>query len=259
MSHFGRQMLRNEGADPLFVPHGVDTGIYFPGDPGPYRDSVPQIGPDTFVIGIAAMNRDANRKGLTEQFQAFASFHKRHPDSFLALHTAQHGNPGINLKSLATRLGITEAVSYPDPYFYDMGLIDEAAMATWYNGLDVLSLCSYGEGFGLPLIEAQACGIPVVTTDGSAMSELCGAGWVVSATDFWTNGHASWWRRPDIADIDTAYEAAWEAKQDGRLPKKEAADFGRIFDAGNVFESYWLPVLKELEKRTGYAGSDVSG
>ena len=140
-----------------------------------------------------------------------------------------------------------------------MGLIDEAAMATWYNGLDVLSLCSFGEGFGLPLIEAQACGVPVITTDASATNELCGAGWLVSATDFWTNGHASWWRRPDVADIDTAYEAAWEAKQDGKLPKLEAQQFGELFDADRVFDTYWKPALKELEKRIGYIGSDVSG
>ena len=91
------------------------------------------------MIGVAAMNRDMHRKGLAEQFQAFASFRRRHPDSHLALHTARCGNPGINLTALANRLGIADAVSYPDAYFYDMGLIDEAAMAAWYNGLDVLS------------------------------------------------------------------------------------------------------------------------
>ena len=59
---------------------------------------------------------------------------------------------------MAARLGITAAVGFPDSYCYDLGMIAEEAMASWYNGLDVLSLCSYGEGFGLPLIEAQACG-----------------------------------------------------------------------------------------------------
>ena len=91
------------------------------------------------------------------------------------------------------------------------------------------------------------------------MSELCGAGWLVSATDFWTDGHAAFWRRPDIADIGAAYEAAWQAREDGKLPKKEARDFGLLFDADRVFDLYWRPVLAELEKRIGYAGSDVSG
>jgi len=258
MSYFGAKMLRDEGLDPCFVPHGVDTQVYCPGGPETFRSSVPEITGGTFVIGIAAMNRDANRKGLSEQYQAFARFHQRHPDSHLAVHTAEFGNPGINLKALAARLGISGAVSYPDGYFYDMGLISEEQMATWYNGLDVLSLCSYAEGFGLPLVEAQSCGIPVITTDASATSELCGAGWLVSATDFWANGHAAFWKRPDIADIDAAYEAAWVAKQDGKLPKKEARDFGLLFDADRVFDLYWRPVLAELEKRIGYAGSDVS-
>jgi glycosyltransferase involved in cell wall biosynthesis len=258
MSRFGERALRNEGADPLFVPHCVDAAVYCPGDPEPFRATIPEIGPDTFVIGICAMNRDVNRKGLAEQYQAFARFHRRHPDSRLAVHTAQFGTPGVGLTQMAHRLGISAAVSYPDHYMYDLGLISEEAMATWYNGLDVLSLCSYGEGFGLPLIEAQACGIPVITTDASAMNELCGAGWVVGGTDFWANGHSAWWKRPDVADIDNAYEAAWEARQDGTLPKKEARQFGELFDADQVFEIYWKPALQELEKRTGYAGSDVS-
>ena len=87
---------------------------------------------------------------------------------------------------------------------------------------------------------------------------LCGAGWLVG-DDFWTDGHAAFWRRPDIADIGAAYEAAWQAREDGKLPKKEARDFGLLFDADRVFDLYWKPVLAELEKRIGYAGSDVSG
>jgi glycosyltransferase involved in cell wall biosynthesis len=258
MSHFGERVLRDEGTSPLFVPHGVDTGIYCPGDPGPFRGSVPGIGDGTFVIGVCAMNRDVYRKGLSEQFQAFARFHRRHPDSHLAVHTAQYGNPGINLTALANRLGISRAVSYPDSYSYDLGLITEEQMATWYNGLDVLSLCSYGEGFGLPLIEAQACGVPVITTDASAMNELCGAGWLVSAADFWANGHNSWWKRPDTADIDAAYESAWQARENGKLPKQEARDFGLLFDADTVLEVYWKPALDGIEERIGYAGSDVA-
>ncbi len=249
MSHFGARVLQNEGAEPLFAPHGIDTSIYCPGDPAPYRDTVPGITESTFVIGLVAMNRDPQRKGFHEQLLAFSRFHARHPDSFLALHTSPVNNPGINLPGMAARLGISGAIAWPDSYSYDMGMITEEQMATWYRGLDILSLCSYAEGFGLPLIEAQACGIPVVTTDGSAMSELCGGGWVVSGTPFWANGHGAWWKRPDVDDIEQAYEAAWQAREDGTLPKKQACDYAQIFDADRVFEQYWKPVLTELEQR----------
>ena len=37
---------------------------------------------------------------------------------------------------------------------------------------------------------------------------------------------------------------AWQAKQDGKLPKKEARDFGLLFDADRVFDLYWKPVSR---------------
>ncbi len=250
MSRFGERVLQAEGAEPLYVPLAVDTKVFQPGDPHAYRDTVPGVTDESFVIGICAMNRDPNRKGLHEQMIAFAGFHRMHPDSFLAIHSTPASTPGLNLTALAVQLGITDAVVFPDAYSYDMGLITAEQMASWYSGLDLLSACSYGEGFGLPLIEAQACGIPVVTTDASSMSELCGAGWLVSGTPFWSDGHQAWWKRPDIHDIGQAYEMAWQAKQDGKLTRvKSAYDFAQQYDADRVFREYMIPVICELEER----------
>ena len=251
MSRFGERVLRNEGADPLFCPHAADTSVFCPGAPESYRDSVPGIGPDTFLVGILAMNR-GRRKAFDQQLLAFSRFHARHPDSFLALHTAPVGPaPATNLPGLCARLGISGAVTYPEAFLYDTGQITQAHLAAWYRGLDVLSMCSYGEGFGVPLVEAMACGTPVICTDGSAMSELCGAGWTVSSTPDWEDGHGAWWRRPDASDIEQAYEAAWLAREDGTLPglKKAARDFGEIFDIDRVFQEYMVPVLKQVEDR----------
>lgn len=251
MSRFGERILAAEGAEPLYVPHGVDTEIYCPGDQAPYRDTVPGIGPDTFVAGIVGMNR-GRRKAFDQQFLAFSRFHARHPDSFLAVHSAPAAAPpATDLHGLATRLGITGVVGYPDSYMYDTGQITQEQMSAWYRGIDVLLLCSYGEGFGVPLIESQACGTPVICTDGSAMSELCGAGWLVSGTPDYEDGHQGWWKRPDADDIEAALEAAWQAKQDGTLPKKPARDFAMLYDADRVFDVFWKPVLAELEDRFG--------
>lgn len=251
MSQFGIRVLYSEGTDPLYVPHGVDTAVFSPGDPALFRDSVDVIGPDTFVVGICAMNRDPLRKGFGEQFTAFSRFHRRHPDSVLAVHSVSAANPGLNLEHLAVRLGISGAISYPDRYSYEMGLVTREQLATWYRGLDVLSLCSYGEGFGLPLIEAQACGVPVITTDASAMSELCGSGWLVRGDPFWSHGHGAWWVRPDVADIDAAYEEAWQARENGELvvKQKAAREFAMLYDADEIFEKCWVPVIGSLGKQ----------
>jgi glycosyltransferase involved in cell wall biosynthesis len=247
MSLFGKQVLEDEGAEPLLVPHAYDPDIYHPG-PRAYRDTLPGVTDDTFVIGLVAMNRDPVRKSFFEQFAAFSRFHARHPDSFLAVHSSPGGKPGLNLHGMACHLGISTAVGFPDSYSYDLGLITEPQMAAWYNGIDVLSLCSYGEGFGLPLIEAQACGTPVITTDASAMTELCGAGFLVSGTPYWSDGHTSMWTRPDISDIDAAYEAAYNAWQNDTLPCRPAVDFAAQFAADRVFGDFWVPALAQLEE-----------
>src|SRR6185312_3065413 len=120
-----------------------------------YREGA-EVSPETFIVGINAMNRDTIRKCLHEQMLAFAAFHERHPDSVLSMHTAAVAHPGLNLAGMAARLGITDAVKFPDDYSYASGLISQEQMVTWYQGLDVLSNCSYGEGFGIPLLEAQS-------------------------------------------------------------------------------------------------------
>ncbi len=250
MSRFGQRVLRNEGADPLYVPHCVDAALFRPGDPMAYREGA-EISESTFVVGINAMNRDKIRKGLAEQMMAFAAFHARHPDSVLTMHTAAVGQPGLNLAGMAARLGITDAVRFPDDYAYAAGLISREQLATWYQGLDILSNCSYGEGFGLPILEAQACGVPVVVTDCSSMTELCGAGWLVSGTPFWAPDSGAWWTRPDVADIDGAYEEAWQAREDGKLPKAQARAFALQYDADRVLVEWWKPALQEIEARIG--------
>ena len=250
ISRFGEQQLRNEGVTPLYCPHGVDTRTFSPGDPQPYRDTVPGIGPGTFVIGIVGLNR-GRRKALDVQLGAFARFRERHRDSFLALHTAPAGAQAVNVAALCARLGISGAVNLPDSYLYDTCQISAANLADFYRAIDVLSLASRGEGFGVPLIEAQACGTPVITTDASAMSELCGAGWLVAGRREWEDGHCAWWLNPDEDDVLDAYEAAWQAREDGTMPAlgESARAFALQYDADRVFGQFMVPVLAEIEAR----------
>jgi glycosyltransferase involved in cell wall biosynthesis len=250
MSRFGEQVIRAEGADPLYVPHGVDTALFSPGDGGAYRESA-EIGPDTFVVGILGMNRDTKRKAFFEQMRAFTAFHARHPDSVLTLHAASTSTPGLNLAGMAARLGITDAVRFPDDYSYAMALITREQQVAWYRGLDVLSNCSYGEGFGIAALEAQACGVPVILTNGHTGPELCGAGWLVSGSPDWAPGHGAEWVRPDITDIEAAYEAAWQARERGKMPTGPAREFALQYDADRVVKEHWVPALDAIAERIG--------
>ena len=244
MSQFGRDVLEKAGFSPLYVPHGIDCSVFKPADD---RDALRErLGvKDRFVIGINAANVDPVRKALPEQMQAFAVFREKHPDALLAIHSRLETRQGVNLERIAADLAIRDAVVFADQFTYAAGLVGDPDMAKWYNVLDVLSNCSYGEGFGLPIVEAQACGTPVITTAWSSMPELTGSGWCVVGDKYWNRGHQGWWLRPSIPAMAAAYESAYTEAAGMR---EGARTFALGYDVAKVEEDFWVPALKEIEE-----------
>jgi glycosyltransferase involved in cell wall biosynthesis len=249
MTRFGQRVLDEAGYPALYVPHGIDTDVFRPpNDRKLLRESMGLA--DKFVIGIVAANMDKARKGWPEQFAAFAKFHVKHPDSMLLCHTADNFAGGLNLRSLAERMGIGDAVNFSSQYLMMAGLIRPESLAPTYAAMDLLSACSLAEGFGLPIVEAMACGTPVVVTDGSAMSEVAGPkSWKVPGRPYWATGHESWWAAPDIDALARIYEKAYERGGVYQAKVKAAREHAMSYDADRVQAEYMEPALKELEKR----------
>jgi glycosyltransferase involved in cell wall biosynthesis len=118
-------------------------------------------------------------------------------------------------------------------------------MAHMYSAMDVLLNPSYGEGFGVPIVEAQACGTPVIVTDWTAMSELCGAGWLVGGEPWDDVKHRAFYLAPSVPGIHAALEAAFEAQGDQEVADRAVA-FAAQYDADRVFDTYWVPALEKL-------------
>jgi glycosyltransferase involved in cell wall biosynthesis len=254
MARYGQRVLEQAGFPSAYVPHGVDCQLFAPRDDRDGCRAAAGLGPDTFVIGINAANRDVFRKGLPEQLCAFASFRKRHPDSKLILNMAYDHPKGLDLPTLLENLGIGEdtgAVRFPDQGAYAAGDISSADLAmAFYGTLDLLSSCSYAEGFGVAVLEAAACGVPSVVSEGSAQPEVGGpAAWVVKAQDFWVQAHQAWWHQPLISEIEAAYEAAWLERENGEAHARRAAARAHAeqYDADLVTVQFWKPFLDDLE------------
>jgi len=245
MSRFGRDALRDAGLYPEYAPHGVDTTVFRPGDQAEAREAA-GLPADAFVIGMVANNigRDGNRKAFAEQVTAFARFRRKHSDAILALHADVDAAGGMRLKSFLARTLPRGSYTHTDTYAYRKGLRPEA-VAEAYRTYDVLTNCSWGEGFGIPLIEAQACGVPVVVTDATAMPELCGAGWKVGWEPQWHDSQGAWAAAPRIGEITDAYEQAYEKARDGNL-RAQAHAFAQDYDADLVAEKYWAPMLERF-------------
>jgi glycosyltransferase involved in cell wall biosynthesis len=72
-----------------------------------------------------------------------------------------------NLAEVVRDLGVEEAVRF-------VGYVDRADLPLWYNGADLFAYPSAYEGFGLPVLEAMACGVPTIASSASALTEITG-------------------------------------------------------------------------------------
>ncbi len=247
MSRFGETVLRESGYNPLYVPHGVDTATFTPGDRAGARASA-GLPADAFIVGMVANNigKDGNRKAFAEQIAAFARLRARHSDAMMVLHTDVTSPLGMDLRTFLADHLPDGSYSFTDPYMYRRGM-NPSAVASIYRSIDVLSNCSYGEGFGIPILEAQACGTPVVVTDATAMPELCGSGWTVPYEKTWHESQVGWIAKPLIGGIADAYEQAYEKARDEEM-RLEAFTFAQDYDAGLITERYWRPVLARFSE-----------
>lgn len=252
MSKHGEEQLRTAGYDPLYVPHGIETGIYQAHEDRMLCRREVGIPEDKFVVGMVAHNEGITppRKAFPQVLQAFAELRHQHEDAFLYLHTEVLGFfQGLNLLQMAEKVfGIpADSIGFVSQMNYLAGEISRERMSRIYASMDVLVNPSMGEGFGIPIVEAQACGTPVITSHFTSMPELTGAGWTVGGLPVYQPPTGAFWWQPAVDEVYAAMEKAYEARDDQALRDK-AREFALQYDADRVFSEYWLPALDALER-----------
>jgi glycosyltransferase involved in cell wall biosynthesis len=147
------------------------------------------------------------------------------------------------LGNLLQAVGIEpDRVIFPDPVELRYGY-SKKNMAALYSAFDVLLAPSYGEGFGIPTVEAQACSTRVIGSSWAASGDLVAEdGWLVEGQVFWDDGQAAWWKIPDVSSIIGALRQAYDAP---REPSGVAREFALQFDVEKVWTEGWLPFLKD--------------
>jgi glycosyltransferase involved in cell wall biosynthesis len=263
MSRFGQTQLIEAGLPADYVPLAVDTSVYRRVDGmtinNEYvlnRELLDIPASADFVVAMVAMNKDPDdRKNFDGAFRAFGRFWRDHQNAVLYVHSDKHGIAGshINLPELAKHAAIPpHAIVFSDTYALQMGFSAEM-MACLYSAADVLLCPSKGEGFGVPMIEAQACGTPVIASDFTAQSELVGAGWKVSGQLLFDPRQNATYLQPFHSDIYTALTLAYQSKDDPGI-RERAREFALEYDVAKVFEDHWLPVINSLS--TGEPAAD---
>ena len=156
--------------------NGVDHNIFKPYEPYQMRPYHVTLSHKPYILYVGSERRRKNLGGL---FEAFATLRQEFPE----LKLVKVGGPGRSrqsrsetLKKLSS-LGITEDVTFVD-------YMSELELAYYYSSATLLAYPSLYEGFGLPPLEAMACGCPVVTANTSSLPEVVGeAGIMVNPYD----------------------------------------------------------------------------
>ena len=113
------------------------------------------------------------RKNLNRLVQALALVRRKHPDVVLV----KVGDVGRDKSFAHSWRDAAKELRVPVIF---VGKTSDIALASWYRGASVLVFPSLMEGFGLPPVEAMACGCPVVVSELPIFREIIGsAGWFV--------------------------------------------------------------------------------
>lgn len=261
MSQFGHAELLKMGLSPEkldYVPHGVNTDVFKPMAQDEARKMVAQfLGRDDFMHKFIVMTNAANkgspsRKNFDGMFEAFARFARGKKDVMFYVHAEMTGTAsmGDDLMAMVRKHGLEDMVIFPPSYNLVCGMIGDVLLNAMYNMADVFLLLSYGEGFGIPIVEAQAAGLPVVVTAGSAMAELSTAGLQVKGKKRQClDGRfgCDWWYvDPHHASQKLSF-VYWHKRQ-GLTDdlKNKARAFALDYDYRVVYEKYMLPALRKL-------------
>ncbi|MEA3421689.1 MAG: glycosyltransferase family 4 protein, partial [Acidobacteriota bacterium] len=146
------------------VPNGIDTNLFFP-MPGVIREN------DRIIVTNSA---DTPLKGLSYLLRAVAQISKNRKIRLIVIGSPKKKS---GIVKLIKELEIGSSITFT-------GRIDSQKFVREYARAALAVVPSVYEGFGLPVGEAMACGVPVISTTGGALPEVVGsAGIVVPPAD----------------------------------------------------------------------------
>ena len=183
------EVLRYTHADPArfsVIPHGVDHDRFRPPTPGEVAELRAWLGIAPEQVYVAFLGTLEPRKNVPALVRAFCqAFGDAADPPVLVLAGGGGWDDGIDpaLAEVPDRLTVLRP-----------GFVPDGLVPALLGGAEVVAYPAFGEGFGLPVLEAMACGAAVLTTDRLSLSEV--------------GGEAVWYARsPDAADLAVALTA----------------------------------------------------
>jgi glycosyltransferase involved in cell wall biosynthesis len=252
-SKFGQETLLKHGFTSTLILEGTDPELLKPIDKAQARKDfgIPQ---DAFIFGMIAANKEnPPRKSFQESLEAFKRFSDNHPEAKLFIHSQQRGPGGFPVEEFAHYLGLKDKIIYMLPYQAVFNS-DSKRIAKEMSCFDVLLHPSRTEGFGLTVVEALSCGVPVIVNNTTSMPEMVkeGVTGFICETDkkgWWSNDN-SYVYSPDVQSLYDKMEASYKlVKEKGAETAKACRNFVlENYDIDKLYQNKWKTFLEELQE-----------
>jgi glycosyltransferase involved in cell wall biosynthesis len=256
LSHTAEALFRTAGFDAVdYVPHGINSDLFKPIDRSEARKEFARLSKvdltDTFLVSYVAANKGVpSRKGFYEGLKAFGEFKaKTGAKALFYLHTTDrpdyYGGEDLNVVRMLAGVN-AEDVIFPHQYNYLTGQLPTAYLNMVYNASDIYFHPSHGEGFGIPIMEAQMAGCPVIVNDYATMGEIALVGYKApyKALHQWNPGQLQ--SLPDVETLTNALITAYNERANRDKMGQDARTKALEFDHRAVFSRFMKPALDKF-------------
>jgi glycosyltransferase involved in cell wall biosynthesis len=172
MSQFGQKQVKDyHNLEVAHIPHGVDYKAFYPLEEADRLKLRTKWGlNDKFVIGVVARNQP--RKNLDRTIKTMKLVAEKIPNAIIFLHLdpKDPAQPMFQIHELVKKHNLENRVIYSGMSAHSG--FPQSEMNNVYNLMDCFFLSTSGEGFGIPIIEAMSCQVPVLATDYTTTQEL---------------------------------------------------------------------------------------
>lgn len=249
LSKFGEKTLSKVGLQNTLIEEAVDTKVFTPLDKMAIRKEM-GVPDDIFLFGMVAANKDnPPRKGFQHVLDAFAKFVKVHPKSGIYFHVLLQQTGGFPIQDYAKHLNISDKIFFTPPYDL-MYKSPHPVINKIMNTFDCLLNPSSGEGFGLPIVEAQAIGVPVIVNNWTSMPELVVDGVTGEICDHetpkWTN-LSTYSAEPSLDSLYEKMEKIFKYARDEKTKKACREYVIKNYDMDTRVKETWIPFLEKLQ------------
>jgi glycosyltransferase involved in cell wall biosynthesis len=172
-SHWSAEGFRRLGFEDsriAVIPHGIDPSLFRP-RPEVRAEMRRQLGVSGFVfMSVGAMS---GNKGMDALLKAFAAVAERRGDVWLVLKGSDHLYRSRQLlQQTLNALTRAEADRIVRRLVYGGASLSMSKMSALYQAADAYVSPYRAEGFNLPVLEAAACGVPIICTSGGATDDF---------------------------------------------------------------------------------------